>query len=440
MLKWQGANSGWDSGHGDGESVCWSPERAIFVAVGRFSSGLPTSAVCHTSGDGISWTKRSTATAPALSTWTDVCWSPALSLFVAVGVDRNTGPPFTNTVWTSPDGTTWTPRGIPVSSSASFSSCVWAPALGLFVIAGGITGTGQVIATSPDGINWTGRTSPLDNLSTRGICWSPALNLLVVVSAESGKQIMTSPDGTNWTNRTGHSFLYAYKVCWSPTYAKFYATGPYITGGANPGIESSPDGVTWTPIAGAMLSTNSYGGVVEAFDTMILVGDHDGGKIWESRDGTTFTAQTVQISNGLCYSPDYSLAVSAGAGSVASPVYSIYTTQPLVVTDATTSDCSTATLNGTITPNTDVDHPVTWFFDWGLSPGVLSHSTPFVADISGLDPVAVSAVITGLIAGTTYYYRVNAYHNGGTTFVRGSTLSFTPTCPDVPSLDSEFSL
>ena len=58
-------------------SVCWSPELSLFVAVSI--SGLGNRVM--TSPDGINWTSRTSA---ADNQWSSVCWSPELSLFVAV--------------------------------------------------------------------------------------------------------------------------------------------------------------------------------------------------------------------------------------------------------------------------------------------------------------------------------------------------------------------
>jgi hypothetical protein len=60
-------------------SVCWSPELSLFVAVSNTGTGNRV----MTSPDGITWTSRTSA---ADNSWGGVCWSPALSLFVAVGL------------------------------------------------------------------------------------------------------------------------------------------------------------------------------------------------------------------------------------------------------------------------------------------------------------------------------------------------------------------
>ncbi len=69
-LRSSAADNGWFS-------VCWSPERSLFVAVAFSGTGNRV----MTSPDGITWTARSSA---ADNDWYSVCWSPERSLFVAV--------------------------------------------------------------------------------------------------------------------------------------------------------------------------------------------------------------------------------------------------------------------------------------------------------------------------------------------------------------------
>jgi hypothetical protein len=98
------------------------------------------------------WTER---TSVVYNAWRSVCWSPERSLFVAVSTS-GTG----NRVVTSPDGITWTTR-TSATDNQWFSVC-WSPERGLFV-AVAQNGTGNRVMTSPDGITWTSRTSAADN-------------------------------------------------------------------------------------------------------------------------------------------------------------------------------------------------------------------------------------------------------------------------------------
>jgi hypothetical protein len=93
-----------------------------------------------TSPDGINWTSR---TAPSTTVqWQDVCWSPELKLFVAVGT---VGTGTNSRMMTSPDGITWTLRK--PALNPDFSGICWSPELGMFCTVA-ITGTGNRIMNS----------------------------------------------------------------------------------------------------------------------------------------------------------------------------------------------------------------------------------------------------------------------------------------------------
>lgn len=81
---------------------------------------------------------------------------------------------------------------------------------------------------------------------------------------------------------------------------------------------------------------------------------------------------------------------------------------------------STATLNGTVNPN---GQETTWHFEYGLSPSALTNSTPTVSAGTGNTSQNVSADISGLTAGTSYFYRLVAQNIGGVT--NGLKVKFT---------------
>ena len=130
------------------------------------------------------WLTRSTVGFD--NNWISVCWSPERGLFVAVA-QSGTG----NRVMTSPDGIAWTIRTSAFDNN--WQSVCWSPERGLFV-AVAISGTGNRVMTSPDGITWTVRTSAFDNQWT-SVCWSPERGLFVAVAQTgtgTGNRVMTS--------------------------------------------------------------------------------------------------------------------------------------------------------------------------------------------------------------------------------------------------------
>jgi hypothetical protein len=98
-----------------------------------------------------------------------------------------------------------------------------------------------------------------------------------------------------------------------------------------------------------------------------------------------------------------------------------YAFAPVATTlPATAITSTTATLNGTVNPNAQ---ETTCHFEYGLSPMALNNSTPVVNIGSGATNVDVTADITGLTEGTTYYFKVVATSTGGTT--SGLKVKFT---------------
>lgn len=158
-------------------------------AVGAAYSGLLhrfvvadfTSAKIATSDDGgATWTNRTIT-----KTVNHVLWIPALSVFVAVGL---------NCCFTSPDGITWTEQTIP---ALAYNSACYSPdvAGGRIVAVGGNAG-----AYSDDGgVTWISfAATAASNLI--GVIWS-ANNSLFIAGSRSGAAVITSPDGITWTQR-----------------------------------------------------------------------------------------------------------------------------------------------------------------------------------------------------------------------------------------------
>jgi hypothetical protein len=133
------------------------------------------------SANGITWSVQS---ASADNSWNSVCWSPELSLFVAVA-SSGSG----NRVMTSIDGVNWISRTS--ASNNSWNSVCWSSDLLLFVAVAS-SGTGNRIMISYDGISWSTQTSVVDN-SWSSICWSNNLSIFVTVSnTGTGNCVMVS--------------------------------------------------------------------------------------------------------------------------------------------------------------------------------------------------------------------------------------------------------
>ena len=122
----------------------------------------------------------------------------------------------------------------------------------------------------------------------------------------------------------------------------------------------------------------------------------------------------------------YYLEVRTEAGTSKSEILTFTTTPaPSAATNAASSVTATgATLNGTVNAYnwSTTELFFTYATNSSLTDGITVNSTPSQA--TGNIETSVSAAITGLTTGTTYYYRVTAVNANGSN--SGSVLSFTP--------------
>jgi len=95
---------------------------------------------------------------------------------------------------------------------------------------------------------------------------------------------------------------------------------------------------------------------------------------------------------------------------------------PTVTTLAATSvGNSGATLNGNVNPN---GLPTNAWFEWGTSPSLVTFNTSSTQALgAGTNSLSVTATLSGLSSGATYYYRVAASNSTGS--ANGSIASFT---------------
>jgi hypothetical protein len=92
---------------------------------------------------------------------------------------------------------------------------------------------------------------------------------------------------------------------------------------------------------------------------------------------------------------------------------------PSATTEAATAITPTgATFNGTVNPN---GLETEYRFLYGTTP-FLGQSTPLFSAGSGVAPVKVNRIVTGLTEGATYYFKLSTNNKDGTTY--GSVLSF----------------
>lgn len=203
-----------------------------------------------TSPDGITWTTGASVNA---NDWQSVAWSQEKQLFVAVAITPSVN---SQTVMVSSNGTNWTsytppvdghsviyvkdyekfyaigstgimssPDGINWTRTSSISSVnpniIWSPTLKIFLASNLTTSSGSFqLATSPDTITWTNVSTPLSGIDTRAITWSPELGIFLAIG--NGSSITTySPNGSTWTLAPSSNPMR--RVVWSPELGIFVA-------------------------------------------------------------------------------------------------------------------------------------------------------------------------------------------------------------------------
>jgi len=136
-------------------------------------------------------------------------------------------------------------------------------------------------------------------------------------------------------------------------------------------------------------------------------------------------AALTGLAAGTTYS--YRVAATNSAGTLKGAILSFTpSAAPAVSTVVATSVSATgATLNGNVTPNGQATDA---WFEWGTSATLSSYNTTIPTSAgAGTSVHPVTAPLTGLSAGSTYYFRVAAGNVTGTS--KGSILQFTASDP-----------
>ena len=184
------------------------------------------------------------------------------------------------TIFTSPDGVTWTQR----SSGTTYNLNAVTYGNGIFVA------VGETILTSPDGVAWTE--------SNPGIHYSLPFVLNGVAYGNGNfvavgyDWILVSTDGVAWTNRLVVDNFYYLR-------GATYGNGTFVVVGAMGDIVpygvafTSTDGLTWIkhPSPGMSFSSVTYG------NNVFVAAGH--GTIQTSPDGITWTSQSLEADKML---------------------------------------------------------------------------------------------------------------------------------------------
>jgi hypothetical protein len=169
--------------------------------------------------------------------------------------------------------------------------------------------------------------------------------------------------------------------------------------------------------------TTSYGSTVVASTLTGSTSSSVSASITGLAATTTYHCCVVATNNyGTTYGSDVSFTTTA-VGTIIAPT----ATTSAASGTATTS----ATLNGTVNAN---NGSTTVTFDYGTTTSYGSSATATPSTVTGSTSTGVAASLSGLTAGTTYYFRVNAVNAGGTT--HGAQQTFTTTAASFGTINS----
>ena len=273
-------------------AVCWSSALSMFVAAGNVSSNT----YFYKSADGFNWDKISNSIGNVFIS--DICWSQTIGKFCA---SAGTG---SNSFYISSDGINWTG----INNGSRLYGCVcWSPSLVKFCA---ISYNSNYSSISADGITWTNGSV---NYSSRSICWSQALAIFCAVSSgvEFNARTMVSTDGINWTYGTIPNTSYSpYCVCWSEYLSRFL-----IISNSNGNNYYSTTGTNFNSILGGQNNEIAWSQNLKVF---LTIGGAQYTKV--SRDGVTWvrltTALDIPLVNRCCFSDDLNRFVAVGSGLI----------------------------------------------------------------------------------------------------------------------------
>ena len=172
--------------------VAYSKQQNYWVITG---SGTTRFAYSSTPTNGASWT--AVGTASLFSKGAAVCWSPTLSLWIAVGTAGTT----TMASTPNPSTTAFTSVASPpftTTPSAYGTSCYYGN--GYFVATGGPgAAISNTLAYSPDGVTWTGLGKTIFGSSGQGVFYSIDYARWMAVGQDATNKFAYSTNGVSWT-------------------------------------------------------------------------------------------------------------------------------------------------------------------------------------------------------------------------------------------------
>ena len=202
-------------------------------------------------------------------------------------------------------------------------------------------------------------------------------------------------------------------------------TAPIVT------ITSPTSGDTYTATGSTVSLSGNASDSLSGISSVTWSNDKGGSG---DASGTTYWS----ISSISLVSGDNKITVTAkdNVGNTSTDTITVtYTagTAPTVTTGSATNVTATsATITGTVNAN---GLSTTAWFEYGTVKGTYGNKTT-TQTVTGSNDTTVSITVTGLTSGTTYYYRIAAQNNSGTSY--GSEMSFQYSSPgSAPTVTTE---
>lgn len=171
--------------------------------------------IVYSTDAGETWTLATTPNTNNLIT--DICYSHAKGIFVAVGSSNNlfTGVPI---IWYSTTGITWTEATIPtVADDLYINTCIYTQ--NKFIAGGKRSVIGAGLWSSSDGITWTRITVSTGNITEfKKFIYSPVNRTIgAIVAAGTAPWAYSSDSGATWTVPAGNPSISLSDVVYLPS-------------------------------------------------------------------------------------------------------------------------------------------------------------------------------------------------------------------------------
>ncbi|MBC7369093.1 MAG: hypothetical protein H7343_20170 [Undibacterium sp.] len=222
--------------------------------------------------------------------------------------------PIVPTVYTSPDGTTWTKRILPVTGSRvggpRFINGKFYLGMDAATNANGIaTGVPGAVLSSADGITWSATTLSTALFGPNNFVFGNGVYLATATPASGqATQVVTSADGVSWTPRTVVAGASGASIAFFN--GKFYCTVS-VSGTAS--LYTSADAIAWTRVTTAPANLNTFYNLAASPTTLLAPSGVYGNAAQSlSTDGAAFTtaapgialvAGTIRYVNGAFVTP-----------------------------------------------------------------------------------------------------------------------------------------